>query len=391
MKIEFDKIDLEQFIVKDGTFCGIPAKLVGPQHIGCDWSQDNKNFRSSIWSEDGELLSAGFPKFPNFGEKPEVFPVPTSLDGASIIDKMDGSLCIVDKINGKLSMRTRGTFSYETMGNSKDFEYCQEKYPKISDWMTSHPDITLLFEITTPNLRIVLNYGDEPDLTLVGGIYKDDYILVRQDTLDIIGDQIGVKRPVRYNADNIDQLIDVMKGKKGIEGCVVYTECDQTLHKIKSIEYINLHYLKSSLGENKLIDLIESLDYVIISEFEKYITDKFDFECWKSIEKRSKEIYGLYDLYVDSLEMVYVVLQKVMENNGWTIDDHRGDIARFMNTGTVDSNLAFAYRTDINATFKEMCGDFIPMMFMLLDDKFDWKSDKVRRWMKNMIIKGLND
>jgi hypothetical protein len=390
MKIDFKDVDLENFIIKDGLFCGIPAKLVCPQHIGCHWTQDNKNFRSSIWSEDGELLSAGFPKFPNLGENPEVFPVPTSLDGATIIDKMDGSLCIVDMVNNKLSMRTRGTFTYETMQNAEDFKGCQEKYPKISDWMKSHPNITLMFEITTPNLRIVLNYGDVPDLTLIGGIRKGDYTLISQDVLDIISDDIAVKRPVKYTADSVDELIDVMKGMKGIEGCVLYTQNDQVLHKIKSIEYINLHYLKSSLGETKLVDLIESLDYMFFPMFKKYITDKFDHECWKSIEKRTKEIYGLYDLYVDGFQWSFNVLLSIMENNEWTIKDNRGDIARFMNTGWINPNIAFEHRESIDNTFKDLCGDYIPLIFMKLDDKFDWKSDKTRRWMKNMIIKGLD-
>jgi len=368
MKID-KNIDTDNFIIKSGEFIGQPSILIVPQHMGCGWTQDNKIFRSSIWSEDGELLSAGFPKFTNFGENPEVFPVPNSLKGVEILDKMDGSLCICDSINGQLSMRTRGTFSYKTLHNWKDFEYCREKYPKISEWLKSHPDISLLFEITTPHQQIVIHYGDEPDLTLIGGIRKDDYSYVRQDTLDVIASDIDVKRPVRYNADSIGALIKTMKESTGIEGCVLYSNNGQTLHKIKSEQYLKFHHLKTNLNDRKLYELIEFEGFKPYVEFKHYIIDEFDWEIWEAIELKVKMIYTVHNSILHDLNQSWDILANAIKSNSWDISQHRGDIARFI--------------TNVNCAIPD---HNVAMLFMKIDDKFDMSSDKVKRWLKNIVL-----
>ena len=70
MHINFADYDLTEFAIKEGVFGGIWSKLITPIHIGTKFTQKNKIFRSSIWSTDGELISAGLPKFVNFSENP---------------------------------------------------------------------------------------------------------------------------------------------------------------------------------------------------------------------------------------------------------------------------------------------------------------------------------
>ena len=102
MKIDLSKIDLEQFMVHEHIVAGETMWLVQPNHIGCKWTQNNKHFRSSLWDNDGNLVSAGFPKFTNWGENPENFPVPTSLKDTVVTEKIDGSLLIVSRWNNQL-------------------------------------------------------------------------------------------------------------------------------------------------------------------------------------------------------------------------------------------------------------------------------------------------
>ena len=169
MKINFADYDFTDFVLKEGVFGGMASKLITPIHIGTKFTQKNKIFRSSIWVADtGELLSGGFFKFVNFGENPENFPIPLSIDNCSFVEKIDGSLVCLDYVNGQLCMRTRGTFSYSTIDNASDFEYCLFKSPKIKEWLTVNSHCTLLAEITTPNLKIVIDYGSEPQFWLVG-------------------------------------------------------------------------------------------------------------------------------------------------------------------------------------------------------------------------------
>lgn len=280
MNIKFEDYDLSEFIVKDVIFCGIDAVLINPNHIGTKFTQKNKIFRSSIWSKNtGELLSGMFKKFVNFSENPENFPVPTSLDGCRIVDKIDGSLVGIDYINDCISMRTRGTSSYMSLDNYKDFEYCLSKYPLIKDWITTHSNYTLLLEITTPNLKIVIDYGNEPDFWLIGAIDKNDYSLMTQDKLDGLSKEIGVKRPEYYTFSSMDTLMQSIKAIQGKEGCCLYSNGDSEIHKIKGEKYLMLHRMKSELSSiEKVIDLWISLNYPDYNTFYNEVVNSFDYE-----------------------------------------------------------------------------------------------------------------
>lgn len=207
MKIDFSNYDLLEFSVTDGFFCGLPAKLIIPKEIGAKFTQKNKIFRSSIWSVDGELLSASFPKFVNWGENPDNFPIPKSLSGCKLVDKIDGSTCIIDYVNSQVSMRTRGTFTYSKAENYRDFEFCLEAHPKIAEFLKEHPNVSLLCEITTPNQKIIINYGETPQFWLTGLINKEDYSLMPQRMVDDLAEELGLKRPKYYEFNSVNSLL----------------------------------------------------------------------------------------------------------------------------------------------------------------------------------------
>src|SRR6185369_1034556 len=131
MKVDLTRVDNDQFMLHEHIVNGEMVTLIQPQHIGCKWDQSNKHFRSSVWNSYGELVSAGFPKFTNWGEKPEQFPVPTSLRGCTVTEKLDGSLLIVSKYKGQFILRTRGTVDASTLDNGAELELFRSKYPTI--------------------------------------------------------------------------------------------------------------------------------------------------------------------------------------------------------------------------------------------------------------------
>jgi hypothetical protein len=142
MHINFKNLDLTQFVLRECDFCGEDAILIFPQHIGCKFDQRNKHLRSSIWSKGGDLLSAGFPKFKNLGEDPENFPAPLSLKNVTVVNKIDGSLAIVDYYNGKYNVRSRGTANALMLDNGEDWGMLFDKYPKIKDYLKDNPNHT---------------------------------------------------------------------------------------------------------------------------------------------------------------------------------------------------------------------------------------------------------
>jgi len=287
MKIDLSTINREQFTLKEGVFCGNPAILVTPAPQGTNWTQENKHLRSSIWSLDGKLLSAGFPRFTNAGENPEHFPMPSELrESDCIIGKIDGSTCICDwdESAKALSMRTRGTFSYETLENKDDFSYCAALYPRIADFVQVNPRHSLIFEITTPNQKIILDYGDKPDLWLIGLISKHDYSLATQSGLDRIAKFTGLKRPPCYSFNSLKECSEAIAATKGIEGVVLYSgEDQQVLHKIKTEEYIKMHRFKSHATLANTIDLFFLYGRPSVTAFHERVRQEYDWECAEMI------------------------------------------------------------------------------------------------------------
>ena len=115
MKINIESIDTDSFYVNQHILNGETMFLVIPKQMGCNWNKDNLHFRSSVWNFSGDLVSASFSKFFNFGEKPELSPLPNNLNGSTIVTKIDGSTIIVSKYKGNFIIRSRGTVDTYTL------------------------------------------------------------------------------------------------------------------------------------------------------------------------------------------------------------------------------------------------------------------------------------
>lgn len=288
--------DVEGFIFKESEFCDIPSVLV-TAGIATNWSSENMNFRSLISAQDGTVLSCGFKKFMNHGEKPDLYPRPEDFNDWIIEDKIDGSLLIADHVNGQFSMRTRGTFSYRTLENMKDFNEAAAMYPRIQEFLHKYPEYSLLFEITTPNNIIVIHYG-EVDLTFIGAIDKRTLASVPADELDIIAKKVGVSRPRSYkledfNASCLSDLVREIDVLVGTEGVVVSYNNGQNRIKIKSAHYLAIHRLKSNITNlNSIFELYESLEFPDSAEAMIAILSKdYDFETMVSAKKLIEEFY----------------------------------------------------------------------------------------------------
>lgn len=294
----------ENFYVKENEFMGTSARLITPK-ISAKWNKTNRIFRSSIWDMKGNLLSGGFFKFVNAFEKPEEFPLPVTLENTQCLTKYDGSLCIFDVINDILSARTRGTFSYKQLDNYKDFDYCILNYPMIFEWLRNAGEISVLTEITTPNQRIVLSYGDKPDLTLIGVVDKNNYSLWSQHEVDRLGKILGIKRPEYHNINNLDELVSYVKPRKDIEGICLYSNNGQSIHKIKTDHYLKLHHLKSDISSfEKVVELFFSLDCPSYQIFYDTIKSTFDFELAEFAKENLQQVTILYQELTKTLKEI---------------------------------------------------------------------------------------
>ena len=297
MKIDLTQIDAEQFMVHPHIVDGQMIHLIQPQHIGCKWTQANKHLRSSVWDNDGNLISAGLPKFTNWGENPEHFPVPTSLKNTNVVEKIDGSLLIVSKWRGRHILRTRGTVDAHKLDNGHELTLFEQNILPLLESNFDCPipggntGISFLFEWVSPVQRIILNYGDSPDWYLVGIVLHDTYQLMSQKFLDEFAASKGIKRPASYTFPDVPSLMAAVEQWKGKEGVVIYSDHDQMPHKAKGFWYLALHRMKEALASfDKVVDVWSEQGEPSYTDFEAFITNQFDYELWQQVRGEASRI-----------------------------------------------------------------------------------------------------
>ena len=344
------KIDLQavrndtNFMVHEHFIGDTPVYLVQPVHIGAAWSANNLIFRSSVWTADGDPVSLSFKKFANFGEKPEVFPVPTSLNGCKLMEKIDGSALIVSHfascVQGESTMkhhqviRTRGTVDATKQDNGAEIEILKQKYPlAFNNSLLLGGGWSLVFEWCSPTNKIVLDYGPEPLLYLTAIISHHDYSYLPQHTLDDLAEDWGVLRPRHYKFDTIDEMLKSMEAFKGAEGICVYYGDGQEITKVKGAQYLMLHRMKSDVGSiEKVMDLWFSQGQPQYQDFMDFLEKTFDYEimvmarghvskicgAWKEVEKILHGMRGFLLPMTMMGEPRKIIAQKVLQAYGET-------------------------------------------------------------------------
>jgi hypothetical protein len=290
MKINLQSIDPESFMVHQHFVGEHECFLVQPIHIGATWTKENLIFRSSLWDKEGNPVSLSFKKFFNWDEKPDIFPAPSDLTGAKLMEKLDGSTLIFSRYKGHTIIRTRGTVDARKQENGYEIDYLCEKYKKFLALLETveTSDESFVFEWISPTNRIVLNYGDEPDMALIAVLNHSDYSYKSQMMLDMLALTHGLRRPRTFSYNSVEEMKQAVEALRDQEGLCVYYGNEQQIRKVKAAQYLFLHRAKSEISSiEKIIDVY--IDWFIprhtlsheptgYQEFFKYLTEKFDFE-----------------------------------------------------------------------------------------------------------------
>jgi len=290
MKIEIDKIDRTQFMVHEHILNGEIVHLIQPQHIGTKWHQGNKHMRSVVVNYEGEVISASMPKFTNWGENPEHFPVPSSLKNCNVVEKLDGSTLIVSRYKGQYILRTRGTVDASTMANGNELDVFKSTILNKLEDNNDTWGYSVIWEWLSPVNKIVLSYGDEPIWKLIGFIDHTDYSLATQDMLDLMAVKYGFLRPETYTFSDISDMLQIVDKWQDREGVCLYSKNGQYIHKIKSANYLIKHRFKSEATLENTLDLYFSYGKPSYQEFESKLTETFDYECFEMVRGYASQI-----------------------------------------------------------------------------------------------------
>jgi len=307
MKIDLSKIDTDVFVLNKHEFYGENLYLIYPKNPFFHWTENDLIFRSSVWNEEGYLVSPGFKKFFNWSERPDLHPY--NNDNFVAVEKIDGSCLIVSNYKDHYIYRTRGTISAFKLDNGHEITpFKNDLESKIDlDYNT-----TLLFEWTTPNNRIVLDYGSEPEFRLIGGIDIVTYTLFKQSILDEKAITLNVKRPHTYSFKTMGETQSFIENNNTIEGVCIYYDDEQHIRKLKTENYLQLHRLKSELNSiEKLLDIYIEIGQPSYNDFVSYLTNNFDFEIMTMIRGNISKILDAKKQVTAIINHMVVLVDKI--------------------------------------------------------------------------------
>ena len=223
------------------------------------WDDITLNCRGLVLDLDGNVIAKPFPKFFNYEEhKPEDIPNETF----EVYEKMDGSLGIFFHYEGEWHMATRGSFTSEQA--IKGMEIAKKyNYDRFCV-----PGFTYLFEIIYPENRIVVDYGKEERLVLLGIMNPNGEEIPYEEIVDDGWDIV-----MKYKTWGEDWKTLKNEISKDNEGYVIRFSGGMRM-KIKGDEYVRLHKILTNFSTKDIWELLKNGED--LGAFLERVPDEFD-------------------------------------------------------------------------------------------------------------------
>ena len=240
------------------------------------WDEVTLMCRGLVTDHTGDIVATPFQKFFNIEEGKCT---PTAK--CEVYEKMDGSLGIVFWFQGQWVVATRGSFTSDQAIKAREI---LKKYN--TDIMFRH--LTFCFEIIYPENRIVLDYGDDEKLVLLGTFDKNgkemDVDMWSQWGFDVVKKYDGIK--------DFNQLKSMIKDDQ--EGFVVkFSNGDRI--KVKGVEYLRLHKIMTNVTTTGIWEYLKNGEDVM--ELLKDVPDEF----YKKIQNYVKDLrYSYFQISEDA-------------------------------------------------------------------------------------------
>lgn len=200
--------------------------------FGYDWDDVTMSARGIIFnSETGELVARPFAKFFNYNE-PTV-PVDSMHGRIAVTDKLDGSLGIgYQTPDGEFRIATAGSFHSEQSQHAT--ELYKERYE--GNW-EPNPELTYMWEIIYPENRVVIDYGEEDDIHLIGAMNKKTGVSVPLSEIS----EWKWKKAEEYKDMSSLETVLASPDRDNREGFIVHYLDTDVRVKYKHEEYLKIH------------------------------------------------------------------------------------------------------------------------------------------------------
>jgi RNA ligase len=222
--------------------------------------------RGIIFDKDGNVLRRPYHKFFNLNERDETqFSQVDLAVGHVILEKLDGSMIIPYRINGRLIWGTKmGDTDVATPVH--DFVENNQQYIDLFEECEKN-DLSPIFEWMSRKQRIVIDHPvDRLVLTAVRNKTTGEYLTHRH--MGMLGDQFNVEVVNEFpvtNSTTIEEICDYVRVQPDTEGVVIRFDNGHML-KLKTDDYVRIHKAKDAiLKERNVVDMVinEKLDDVM--------------------------------------------------------------------------------------------------------------------------------
>jgi RNA ligase len=226
------------------------------------WDDITLQCRGLVTNSKGDIVARPFKKFFNYEEhKPEEIP----NEDYVVYEKMDGSLGILFNYEDDWIMATRGSFTSPQAIKGKEILDRHD----ISAW---RKDNTYLFEIIYPENRIVVDYGNEEKLVVLGAIHTETGEEIPDSSL-FWTQESGFEVVMTYKTWG--ETYDLLKEEiqKDREGYVIKFKNGFRM-KIKGEEYKRLHKILTGVSSKDIWEYLK--DNKPFDELLEKVPDEFN-------------------------------------------------------------------------------------------------------------------
>jgi hypothetical protein len=241
---------------------------------GNKWDELTLSARGLVTDEFGTIVARPFKKFFNMEEGKH-----TPTTDFEVFEKVDGSLGIVFNYKGEWIIATRGSFTSDQAIKGKEMlnGLKMDKVPQ---------NLTYLFEIIYPENRIVVDYGKQEKLVLLGAIEVGSGLEVSRYALERFAGEIGSDISKSYDGiKDYSTLKEMVKDNE--EGFIVrFSNGDRM--KVKGQEYLRLHKIMTNVSTTAVWEVLSNGGN--FEDLLKDVPDEF-YDKIKSYEKDLRYVY----------------------------------------------------------------------------------------------------
>ena len=271
------------------------------------WNQFERLSRGLIiHNRTGAVVARSFDKFFNWNEEGRCSDAALRL----VTEKMDGVLGVLYR-DGGYSVATRGAF------DSPQALWATKCLHDNHNLQNLHDEWTLIFEIISPDHRLVVDYGDTSALVLLAVRNRLSGVFLAFEEVQVVAEQHGFPIPNVYSFETVSEILDHKRVIDGTQEGWVAEFADGQRFKFKGDRYLELHKLAAELSFKTALNAVaaNTVDTVRQTIPEEFITE---FDAWVDKVRQVEN---------DTKKKVEHVLQTAPDTNRkefatWVMDNH---------------------------------------------------------------------